>query len=399
MKPFHTKCEMLSKECAVLLGFMIPISTTGTHIVLFLLMMSWFLSGNLQEKVKFIIQHPVARMAFLLFGVFLIGTTYSTASIEHMQSLLNKMSKLLYLPFLLPLMTEKKWRERALWAFIAAMLFTFVLSLFKVYGGLPISPKQTFACIFKDHIYTNLMMAVASFMIGHTAMNLPKSGLRTALFGVLASLTFYIFFMSEGRSGYIIFILLWLLLGLQRYRIRGLWLGILGLSVVLALAFTSSERFQQRVSLGVQNVVQYWDGNNTSSLGARLEYIKHTFQLSAQHPWLGFGTGSFKEIYQAHAEDFDTPTTGNPHNEYLNIFLQLGAMGLLAFLGFFWVIFKKSFSLPKPEGWFAQGLLLAWLAGCFANSWLMDFTAGYFFIALLAFCFGALKLKEVEEHE
>jgi O-antigen ligase len=390
---FSEKCVLFSKRSAVFLSFVIPVSTVATHIVLFALMIAWFLSGHLQEKVSFILKHPVARVAFLLFGVFLIGATYSQAPIGDITELLSKMSKLLYLPFLLSLMTEEKWRRRAMSAFLSAMLFTLVLSFLKVYGGLPIATRHTIACIFKDHIYTNLMMAYASFVIGHSVLSDQTFWKRLGLLTILIGIIFYIFFMSEGRSGYVIFTLLWLLLGLQRYRFRGVLIGILGLILLVGLAHISSERFQRRVSTAIENLEQYWQGNSNSSVGARLEYSYNTLELFKQHPWLGWGTGSFKEAYQAYATKANLVTTQNPHNEYLNVLIQIGGLGLWAFLGFFWTILRQSFNLESPERWFVQGLWVSMTVGCFANSWLMDFTSGYFFMVLLACCFGALRLK------
>jgi O-antigen ligase len=86
--------------------------------------------------------------------------------------------------------------------------------------------------------------------------------------------------------------------------------------------------------------------------------------------------------------------TRNPHNEYINILFQLGIFGVTAFVGFFCFLFKRSFALPCPEKWFAQGIILAIAIGCLANSWLMDFTSGYFFVMIVAFCFGALNVKK-----
>ncbi len=86
--------------------------------------------------------------------------------------------------------------------------------------------------------------------------------------------------------------------------------------------------------------------------------------------------------------------TQNPHNEYINILFQLGVVGLTAFIGFFVFLFKTARRLPPLEKWFAQGIILAIATGCFANSWLMDFTSGYLFVMIIAFCFGALTLKK-----
>lgn len=393
---FRLRSDRFSKQCAVLLGFLIPISTAATHVVLTGLILGWFLAGNLQEKLKIIYRHPVARMALGFFGVFLIGCLYSKAPTSDRIMLVEKMSKLLYIPFLLPLMREEKWRRAVIGAFVSAMLLTFLLSILKVYAGLPITNRFTEACVFKDHIYTNLMMAFSSFIMGHYMFLNVNLRVRILLGCLLAGLIFYIFFMSQGRSGYVIFAVLWSLFFLQRFKLKNFLLGMLGLILLLGLVWISSLTFQKRVSYAIHNLKSYRMGDFNSSDGLRLEYLDQTWKLSKQSPWIGFGTGSFKEVYRAHSLANHTPLTDNPHNEYLNVFLQLGLLGIGALLALFGSILKNSYYLPTLEKWLAQGLGVAMMIGCLMNSWLLDFTSGYFFVILVGACFGALNLDRLK---
>lgn len=393
------KCDRFSKQCAVLLAFVIPVSTLATNLVLLVLLGSWFLAGKIQEKAKIVGAHPVARMSIILFLVFAIGALYSEASPKNVVSMLGigKMGKLLYIPFLLPLMTEEKWRRYAIWAFVSALFLTLVLSILKVYAHVPIPSHHSLATVFKDDIFTNLMMAFTSFVIGHYMLAHPNFYTRLILLSLLIVITFYVFFMSQGRSGYVVFLALWLLLCLQRFGLRGVLLGGLISVVLIGTAASYSTPFKNRVLAALENVRLYQQmGQANTSLGARLEFAKQTWNLSKQKFWFGFGTGSFKETYETHANSHGLIVTHNPHNEYLNILLQVGIVGLFIFFTLFWVILKNSYLLPKPESWLAQGVLVAMIVGCFANSWLMDFTSGYFFVALIAICFGAQDLKIVK---
>lgn len=393
---FQNRCDLFSKQCAVLLGFFVPISTFATQVVLLLLIASWFLAGGLKEKGQFIVSHPVARITFLFFGVFVIGTLYSQASWADSLWMLEKVGKLLYIPFLLPIMQEKKWRRAGMLAFLSAMLLTLILSLLKVYAGLPIviNPRFSGAAIFKDTIFTNLMMAFAGFMVGHFLLNQTHFLKRVGLGILLAILVFYILFMGTGRSGYVVFSVLWLLWALQRSSLKGLGIGLLGLAILLGFAFFTSSIFHTRCLDVLADFDQHTAGNSHNSIGERLEFLSHTWQLSKERLWFGHGTGSFKEIYQNYSAMNHLTLTQNPHNEYMNTLFQLGLFGLTAFVGFFIFLFKWSFALPRSEKWFAQGIILAIATGCLANSWLMDFTSGYFFVMISAFCFSALNLKK-----
>jgi O-antigen ligase len=393
---FQNRCDVFSKQCAVLLGFFVPISTFATQVVLFLLIASWFLAGGVKEKGRFILSHPVARVTFLLFGVFVIGTLYSQAAWADSLWMLEKVGKLLYIPFLLPIMQEKKWRRAAFFAFLSAMLLTVGVGILKTYAGISVFTNTRIApsCVFKDHIFTNLMMAFASFMVGHFLLNQKSFFRRVGLGVLLVSLVFYILFMSEGRSGYVVFSVLWLLWALQRSSLKGLGIGLLGLAILLSFAYFNSFVFHTRCLSVLADFDQHTAGNSHNSIGERLEFLSQTWQLSKERLWFGHGTGSFKEIYQNHSAMNHLTRTENPHNEYMNTLFQLGLFGVTAFVGFFVCLVKWSFALPRSEKWFAQGIILAIGTGCLANSWLMDFTSGYFFVMIIAFCFGALNLKK-----
>lgn len=388
------KFDLYSKKLTVLLAFAVPISPVATHVVLAALLLCWIASNNIQEKLTLMRRNPVACIAVLLMGMFLLGALYSAGNIKDIAQQLKKMSKLLYIPLIVVTMQEAKWRRLMMNAFVFAMLVTLFLSILKVYAGLPITNQFTTACVFRDHIYTNLMMAFASFILGHYWLSAKDFKVKAIIFLLLCLLAYYILVMSDGRAGYIIYAMSWALLCLQRLPWRWLLVGIVALLCLFGFALTRSTHIQSRTLEAMQNYEAFQAGNANTSLGARLQYLSQTWQLSKKRFWLGWGTGSFKKIYHQHAMDENLIITQNPHNEYLNVFFQLGIVGLITLLGFFGVILKYSFYLSVPEQWYVQGLLMAMVVGCIANSWLMDFTSGNFFVILTACCFGALNTKE-----
>lgn len=405
----HLKSLVKNNVCeclAVLLGFVIPLSTSITNIVLLLLVLllvlSWLVGARHQvawlgarhQNGWHTLAHPVSILAFCFFGLFLVGSVYTEANAIDMRDSLWKMSKVLYLPLLLPLMWDKKWRDRGFILFGAALVLTFLLSFLKLYGHVPIPTKYTAASIFKNHIDTNLMMAFGAFLVAHCLIYKDKilnekKGQRYLGCALVACFSFYVLWMSEGRSGYIIFAVLWLLFCVQRFSFKKILWGVVTLVILFSVVLQGSTRFQTRFQEALQDSAEFRLGKTDTSLGARLEYSLQTFNLAKQHPWFGFGTGAFKQIYLEHAQKNALAITRNPHNEYVNVLLQLGGVGLIGLLALFLGMLKLSFRLTLPEQYLAQGLVLSMLVGCFANSWMMDFTSGYFFIVLSAYCFGA----------
>lgn len=402
LSPLQEKADHLSKICVVMLGFMVPTSTLLTQVVLFCLLVCWCLSGNLGAKIKMMLTHPVSLFILALLAVFFLGCFYGEATNKESQSALGKMAKLFYLPFLLPLMTEEKWRRRVFLAFFAAMLFTLVLAGAKMVFHLPIFLKYTAASIFKNHIDTNLMMAFAAFFVGHYAI--CDSEWKNRILGILlfAAMSFYILWMSEGRSGYVIFASLWLLFCWQRFSLKVFVIGVLVLALLGTSVMLGSSRFNQRLHSALLDLEQYQQGDTNTSFGARLEYLRESWALtteSRERLLFGFGTGTFKKVYQDHAEKYHLNSTTNPHNEYMNVLVQWGMVGLFLLLSLFFGMFFLSMELPLLERYLMQGLVVAIAVGSTANSWLMDFTPGYFFVVMAACGFGAWSTRKKQGKE
>lgn len=401
---FSKKCDQWSQYSAVILSGMIPISTTGTNIILPVLVLLWFLAGSIQEKTQLIFKHPITKMILIFFGLYVIGSVYSQGPLSDSFALLSKMSKLLYIPFLLPLFSQPALRKGACLSFIGAMLLTLLLSFCKYYEWFPISLglRHTEACVFKDHIDTNLLMAFAAFLLAHYAFDSAVGKItRYGILLLVGLLTFYIGFMSEGRSGQVIFVALLFTFFIQQFRLKGLLYSVLCIGLLGGTVGLYSDNFQKRwiPQASIQNTTSPSTWTPDVSISQRREFFQHALALANERPWFGFGTGSFKTVYGEHVNQYQLDwKTNNPHGEYLNVYFQLGLMGLLGILALFGILLKISFQLPGLERMFAQGLCVAIGVGCLGNSWLMDFTAGHFFVLFTALCFGAWQ-KKVITHE
>lgn len=386
----HAQFEKFSKILAVIAVFLIPISTSLLNITLVLLIICWLLSGHLKEKLSYSLQHPIGRASLLLFSLFIMGCFYAHGPLTDSMSLLLKMSKLLCIIIFLPLMREKKWRNYCCAAFVSSMLFSLILGMGKQYLGLPFYLSHASpATVFKSYIDTNLMMALSAFILAHSLyLSIPKK-IKYLIGCVIVMMMLYVLWLSEGRSGYFVFMALWILFCIQRLTWKQCVLGFSALLLLLGVAAGYSPKFQNRLSVLPQQIQQY-QGGELNSVAERIDYFRHTYTLAQKKVWLGWGTGSLKKIYGDYAKENHLKATNNPHNEYLNVFFHLGVVGLIVFLSFLWTILKTTYRLPNFERNVLQGILTAFMLGCLANSWLMDFTSGYLFVILTAICSAAL---------
>ena len=139
-----------------------------------------------------------------------------------------------------------------------------------------------------------------------------------------------------------------------------------------------------------------WETHDAAraSTSMRLEWYRLSLGMIAEHPIAGSGTGSFAKAYAQRASGRDVERTVNPHNEFLHIAVQLGAIGLAALLGLFYVQWRAAARLPSPvETHLARGMIIAFVIGCTFNSLLLDHTEGLFYVWLTGVLYGGLKYQ------
>ncbi len=394
--------DRIAKGSAVSTIFVLPISTTLAVILFLLTTLLTLASGHWREKLALIQSNRVAIFLLGFYLLFLIGTVYSIAHFHDIEKQLIKFSWMLLVPLWIPLFTQKKWRDRAINAFLIVMAITLFLSYLKYHHWTPISDSFWLhlgprfnthnAAIFKDHLVQGFLLGIATNVFLYRFIQSKKW-----FYGVLALLgTFNILLMSKGRTGYIIMIIL---LSYTFFTQIGIKKGII-YTLLLIASFSIALTIlpgpvHVRAKLVIQNVHQFHQGDKTTSLGYRYAWMKNALLLIKERPIIGYGTGSIKAAY-ATLPKKETTQTGiveNTSNEYLNVMLQFGAIGLLIFVGMLYTQWRYSFLLPKDLKFIFQISLIALCVGNLANSWLMDFTQAHFYAILIALTFAALPMR------
>ena len=74
----------------------------------------------------------------------------------------------------------------------------------------------------------------------------------------------------------------------------------------------------------------------------------------------------------------------NPHNQYLFTWAEQGLLGLTALLSMFMVMIYCFARQNNFEGKLGVGLILSFMIGCLANSWLFDFATAFMLVLFVA---------------
>jgi O-antigen ligase len=373
----------------VLTGAVIPVSVAGSGVLVPLVVLLALVSGTYSRSWRALLRDPVAVTALLLFAWMAFAISYSQAPLDESLRVLKKYRELLFLPLLLPLFLNPRWRRLGMHAFIAAMLLTLAAS----YGtaiGMLLDPAtvEIDAVVFKHRITQNTLMALAVFWMALRALR-PGRWRRLWMLAIALALV-DMFFLVGGRTGHLVLIALAALLLHHRFGWRGLLATLVGGVLAALLLYPASEVFRGRIDEVGEGLARYQAGDFTTSTALRLNYYDNALQLFAQRPLIGFGTGSFAGVYQDQVAGTAQPPTVNPHNEYLMIGVQTGLPGLLLFITLLGLQWHRARRLSGDDRMMARALVLAMAVGCLLNSFLLDSTEGHIYAYLSALLYAPL---------
>ncbi len=371
-------------RCAVVgLAFVIPLSNTATSILALVLLVACCLSFEVKQ-LKAAFSNPVALAICVMLAMYIIGTLYSVGTGADLQQVLRKMVRLLLIPLIFPFFKEQKWRTYYLLAFIAAVLIAVTTALYT-------------KLLLKDNIFTSLFVACASFILAHLLIMYPK--FKGVILSVIALLVYYLFFVNIGRTGQVLFIILYSLFCWQIFakNIKLQAVAVVLLSGLIALSVMLPSTFIMRQKIAAQEIQVYLDDNNapiiTSSLGSRLTFARNALVLIKEKPFFGYGTGSFATAYAQRFPNtvLDKTATVNPHNQYLLTGVELGVPGIIALLAMFALLIRAFTKSSHPHARIGVGIVYAIAFGCIANSWLLDFASMFFFVVSVGMLLGAVR--------
>ena len=380
----------------IALGFVIPLSTSLTDLLATLILVLWFLAGHYKTFMDQV-RNPLVRASLLLFLIFVLAMIYTPVSFGEAGKMLKKYRELLYLIAFIPFLSTKRHRTWAQCAFGLSMVVTLIASFYTFYFPPESLDKEFLGQAFKDSINQSFLLAVFAFgLMTYALSHINNKRYMIGLSALFILATVNLFFIVNGRTGYVLFYLLFIVFLAQRFKWRFAIYGLLVLLILNFLLISVPGPYQQQADQTVVNTLKYFKNANTeSSIGQRLEFMINSYQLLTERPVFGHGTGSFKSQYAALAEAKGLKfKTVNPHNEYLMTGVQTGLIGIGFLLYFIFCQFKYSFRLSPLNKNLALGLAAITGVGCMGNSILLDHTPGVFVIYFNAVFFSALNYPE-----
>ena len=390
---------------AALVGTMLSLPLT--NIFASLALVFWVFSGcKPGQSWQIDLKNPAVFGALLLLGWMLLSLLWSHASLQQTFAGIWKYRKLIYVPLMVFLFADAKWRDAAIKAWLGAAIVLMLYALIHILpdpigdghmGVHPALPLSTYSYI------TLGFVLIPALTVGLAWMMQARAWIDKSLGALVALLTVaFVVLAQQGRTTYVTLTALLIFFILTQLKSTKKWLAM----GVLLIAAVSIGMFSTKVQTRVAEVVADSRVEQTtqtiSSSGLRLGFWRTTLDIAKHNPILGTGMGTWADEYRKYV--ISTPNTpkiaasgGNPHQEYLLMASQLGFVGLALFLAWLGRCFVGSRSLGSHERIATQSLLVAFSVGCFFNSTLFDSATGHFFCIGLGILFAGHSSAESAE--
>ena len=368
--------------------FSIPLLGSATHNILLGLPIIFLLfTKNITTYPALLKNNQTALLATLLFIWLAISLLWSSAETNYSGKILSKYREFLLIPLFMIYFSIDKYRKNALIALYAALFLSLFFSYLIHYDLIHYwdNPNSI-----KNRIFHGISMSVFAYI------NLQAAAISKryrAIFIALFLITFHnLFFIENGRLGYLLICILSALFCWQQWRVKGL-IAMIALGSLSTIALLLFADLSQLRIIGRLDVISNASEINLSVLQAadiRLEFYILSLYCFMDSWLLGHGLGSFPEVYALQHEAIQTywKTTVNPHNEFLQISVQTGIIGLLLFISFL-ISFLTQKNQPALQKQCKTALFFTVCLSCMFNSSFMDHGDGALFMILIALVTGS----------
>jgi O-antigen ligase len=338
----------------ITLAFVLPLSVVAGNLIIALILLVWFSSGDFTTKLNDIKQSKILVASIVFFLLHLVGLAWT----DNLLWGLTIVKKMWYFLLLLPILytiVRKEYINYYINSFLIAIFISVVLSYLVWFEIMEPFKNATVSnpTPFMSHISYNPILAFAIYIVGHKI--LFKSDLNK-LWLFVYSLFFFAMsinmFITSGRAGQVAYFLLVGILIFQYFtlqRVKQIIVTLLIIPIIFTSAYYVSDIFHDRVNIAYKNLVSF---DKNSSVGRRMSLALNSFELIKVSPVFGVGTGDFpNEYFKVNEKNIHKllikERPHNPHNMYLLILAQLGLTGLISMLSIFYYQFKFSFNISN----------------------------------------------------
>ena len=363
--------EKSSNFFLVLAFLFLPFSLAAHNASLALTVLTVVVSGAAWRKREYLQKEPLVWALLALFFLVCVGSFYSLSTWDDALGVnFNKYLKLFFGVLLIVVFLHKRTREYAFYAFAIGVFFVLISTYLNIWFEVPWSMTKNQGwgvdhTVFGNYITQNIMMSL--FVLQCFYLFFLHKNIFIKIFllvsAVLAAVS--IFYLSNGRTGYIVLIggvIFYIIFSLPK---RWSWLAVVAVIAIISEAFRSSQRGQERMQLGERGTQLIFEQHSRgeiptlTSIGARWYMWMKSLELVRERPVFGWGLGSHGVKWCEIAPEPEWCQVGDttPHNQFIFFAVELGGVGLILFLlilaSLFWAGWQGGEYRPLMMGFLA----------------------------------------------
>lgn len=379
--------------------FCVPLNKPATSIALAFALLCSLLAPDLPGRLRTGLSQPVVRGALIWMGVLALSALHAKLAHGSQFPSGSTLFALSYPLLVATLLDSNRWRRRAVLAFCIAVTAVLLISWGQAMG---IVPQRDLALlesgarmrntVFKEYNQQGVaFLILASFAFSWFLRRAPlRIRLSLALIVLLSCAN--VLFLIDSRTALVSLLLLmayfsWRLTGARQLP-DSRRLVFLGACVVLIGSILWSLPVTRERVLALQREAQLYDAQSVATpTGARLEMWRQTLPMIASAPVFGHGLNQWRPMYHRAMQgkpNHEAFLFDHPHQEYLWILAEEGAVGLLIFAGLIVLLLRHVARLGSPERDAWTSLIIVFLSAGLSHCLWFDFAHRHTFILLLA---------------
>ena len=355
-------------------------------------------SAPMRSRLVDVARQPLGRSALVLFAVMALAMLWAGVPWSARFAAWWNWRTMLLIVLAAAAFGDARWKER----FGLSLVVSVTLAAIASWGmwAAHVTLEPPFAgTLLRNHVTQSMALAVAVLIAVVLAAQRGRSvRARWLLAGAALVCLANLVVVTAGRSGQIALAVAAVSAALLMLTGRRRWQAVLALLALAAGLAAASPALQQRFRLVAQEASAVdCDSPAENSTAIRLLLWRTTGALIRAHPWLGYGVGGFTPAYEEEVrrQVHEQPLTGwcarpahDPHNQYLRVTVEAGALGLIAFLGLLAGAARQPAAQPYRSC--ALALLAAWCVTSLFSSHFQTFNEAH----LIALLLGALLAPE-----
>ncbi|MDY0117316.1 MAG: O-antigen ligase family protein [Sulfurimonadaceae bacterium] len=362
--------NLLLNHLTVVFLFFTPItfSFPDSRTVSFLFTLLYILiviRGNYLKYLKISLSHPLTKPYLYFMSIhfiWMIGTSENTDINLWLKYSYHNLYPLLFFSFL-----DKRFFNIYISSFILGAFFSEVLSYLMNFNLIPwkatidisidmfshYKTKILYEAVkgeptpFMDRSYYSALLAIVGSLILIRLFDFRNNKIKILIYTLFfTSITINLFFIG-GRAGYLLYIILLMYILYHFYKKYSnrfytyLILGILSISTIVSIAMYNSDGiFKHRVQVTLDGIYSTINGDIEAE--PRVKLLIQGIKATKDNFLFGQGTGEALSHLRNKEENKNTEIqiVRDVHNQYIDLILQFGLIGLLIYLHLIYKIFK-----------------------------------------------------------